>query len=95
VPAFPVDEGSQIGFYYNDPDGNSIEINVSNYGEHGPRSKHMQTSPDFARRPLGVDLDPEKMVAAREAGATPWERHKRAWQGEFAPAKPFDPTTML
>lgn len=95
VPTFPVDEGPQIGFYYTDPDGNSVEINVSNYSERWAAIEHMQTSSEFARRPLGVDLDPDKMVAAREADATPWELHKRAWQGAFAPAKPFDPTTAL
>jgi catechol 2,3-dioxygenase len=31
------------------------------------------------------------MVAAREAGASPWEIHKRAAAGEFAPAEPFNP----
>jgi catechol 2,3-dioxygenase-like lactoylglutathione lyase family enzyme len=95
VPQFSVDEGAQIGFYYEDPDGNSVEINVCNYAERWAAIEHMQTSPDFARRPLGVFLDPDKMIIAREAGATPWEVHKRAWLGQFEPAKPFDPTTML
>src|SRR5271165_6350702 len=35
------------------------------------------------------------MVTAREAGATPWELHKRAWQGEFAPANSFDPPSCV
>jgi catechol 2,3-dioxygenase len=35
------------------------------------------------------------MIEAREAAATPWELHKRAWQDEFAPANPFDPTKLL
>jgi hypothetical protein len=55
----------------------------------------MQTSPEFARRPLGVFVDPDQMIAARDAGATPWELHKRAWLGEFLPATPFDPTKLL
>ena len=95
VPQFSVDEGPQTGFYYEDPDGNSIEINVCNYSERWAAIEHMQTSAEFDRRPLGVHLDPDSMIAAREAGATPWELHKRAWQGEFAPAKPFDPTKLL
>ena len=36
-------------------------------------------------------VDPEKMVAAREAGASSWELHERAVAGEFAPEKPYDP----
>jgi catechol 2,3-dioxygenase len=95
MPQFSVDEGAQTGFYYEDPDGNSIEVNVCNYAERWAAIEHMQTSAEFDRRPLGVFLDPDKMIVAREAGATPWELHKRAWGGEFAPAKPFDPTKLL
>jgi hypothetical protein len=35
--------------------------------------------------------DPDRMVAAREAGAFVWDLHQRAWTGEFAPARPYDP----
>ncbi len=95
VPQFSVDEGAQIGFYYEDPDGNSIEINVCNYPERWAAIEHMQTSPEFDRKPLGVFVDPDKMIVARDLGASPWELHKRAWAGEFTPSEPFDPTTML
>ena len=95
VPQFSVDEGAQTGFYYQDPDGNSIEINVCNYSERWAAIEHMQTSADFDRRPLGVFVDPDKMIVAREAGTTPWELHKRAWQGEFVPAGQFDPSKLL
>jgi len=37
-------------------------------------------------------VDPEKMVAARQAGASPWELHERAVAGEFSPAKPHNPS---
>jgi hypothetical protein len=47
------------------------------------------------RRPLGVYVDPDKMIAAREASVTPWQLPKRAWQGEFPPANSFDPTKLL
>jgi catechol 2,3-dioxygenase len=95
LPVLPVDEGSQIAFYYSDPDGNSVELNVSNYGDQWTAIEHIQTSPDFARRPLGVDVDPEKLVAARKAGASPWDLHERAFVGEFAPPKPYDPRAVL
>jgi hypothetical protein len=35
------------------------------------------------------------MIAARQAGASPWELHERAFAGEFPPTKPFDPRTLL
>jgi catechol 2,3-dioxygenase len=40
---------------------------------------------------MPAQVDPEKMVAAREAGASPGEIHQRAAAGEFAPAEPFNP----
>jgi catechol 2,3-dioxygenase len=95
IPQFSVDEGPQTAFYYEDPDGNSIEINACNYPERWAAIEHMQTSQDFDRKPLGVFVDPDKMIVAREAGASPWELHKRAWQGEFEPKTPFDPTKIL
>ncbi|PSJ57444.1 VOC family protein [Kumtagia ephedrae] len=98
VPVLAVDEGAQIAFYYEDPDRNSVELNASNFGDFGDNwtsMEHMLNSPDFAKRPLGVDVDPDKLVAAREAGATPWELHKRAWRKEFAPATPYDPMVLL
>lgn len=98
LPVFCGDEGAQTAFYYEDLDRNSIELNISNYGDFGDNwtsIEHMQTSPDFARRPIGVDVDPDKLVAAREAGGTPWELHKRAWQHEFAPAIPYDPMVLM
>jgi catechol 2,3-dioxygenase len=94
-PVLPVDEGAQIGFYYSDPDDNIVEINVCNYTERWAAIEHMQTSPDFARSPLGVQVDPDKMVAAHEAGATAWELHIRAWKGEFAPEKPYNPMALM
>lgn len=95
LPVMSVDEGPQTAFYYDDPDRNSVELNVNNYTDQWAAIEHIQTSPEFARRPLGVDVDPDKMIAARLAGATPWDLHKRAWKNEFAPAQPYDPTALL
>jgi hypothetical protein len=84
-----------VAWYKEVLDGNSVEINACNYRDRWAAIEHMQTSPEFAHRPLGVFVDPDLMIAARDAGATPWELHKRAWQGEFEPATPFDPTKLL
>lgn len=39
---------------------------------------------------LHVYIDPEKLIAARKAGASPWDVHERAFAGEFLPAEPYD-----
>jgi catechol 2,3-dioxygenase len=95
VPVLAVDEGLQTAFYYSDPDRNIIEINVNNYNDPFTAIEHMVSSTDFTRRPLGVHVDPDQMVAAREAGANAWQLHKRAWNNEFAPEKPWDPRVLL
>ena len=46
----------------------------------------MRVSPGFAAAPF----DPDKMIVARKAGASPWELHERAVAGEFAPTERFD-----
>jgi len=46
-----------------------------------------------ANHGMPAQLDLEKLVAARKAGASPWDLHERAQAGEFAPAEPFDPQT--
>ncbi|CDZ55014.1 hypothetical protein [Neorhizobium galegae] len=96
APVLAVNEGAQTAFYYEDPDRNSIELNVSNFNafeENWTSIKHTQTSPDFANRPLGVDID--QFIAAREADASPWEIHKRVWTNEFASANPYNPLSLL
>jgi catechol 2,3-dioxygenase len=65
--------------------------NFGDYGDYWTSIEHMQHSPEFADRTpsLGVDVDPERLIAAREAGAWPWDVYKRAWANEFAPAIPY------
>jgi len=85
-PGWAADHGVGTAFYYEDPDRNVVELNVSNYGDEWTATEHLKTSP-----PMLAQVDPEKMMAARKAGASPWELHKRASAGEFAPATPYDP----
>jgi catechol 2,3-dioxygenase len=95
VPVLCTDGGSQTAFYYEDPDRNSVEINVDNFGDCWASSEYMRTSPEFARNPMGTYIDPDKMISARKAGASSWELHERAQAGEFAPVQPYDPRVLL
>jgi catechol 2,3-dioxygenase len=65
-----------------------VEINVNNYTDVWTATEHIRSS---ASAPTWID--PEKMVSAREAGASPWELHERAAAGEFVPETPYDPAT--
>lgn len=93
LPVMAADEGMQVVLYYSDPDQNTVELNVNIYGNDWTATEHMKNAP--SGRPHRVLVDPEKLVAARERGASPWELHNRAFTGEFAPAKPFDQRALL
>jgi catechol 2,3-dioxygenase len=84
------DHGVGTAFYYEDPDQNIVELNVNNYGNEWTATEHIKTSP-----PSVTYVDPDKMIAARKAGASPWELHERAFAGEFAPAKTYGPRTLV
>jgi catechol 2,3-dioxygenase len=50
----------------------------------------MATSELFAADPIGVNVDPARIVAARDTGMTPDEIHARAMRGEFTAATSLD-----
>lgn len=95
LPVLCTDSGAQTAFYYEDPDGNSVEINVDNFGNPWTSGEYVRNSPEFASNPLGVFVDPDKMLAAYDDGAAQWEIHLRAREGEFAPATAYDPRVMI
>ena len=76
--------------YYVDPDGNSVELQVDNFGDWERSSTFMREAPEFAAEPIGTPLDPEAYLAAHEAGASAEELHRRAYAGEFRNAAPVD-----
>lgn len=68
LPNFPVNHGPVLSLYYADPDGNGVEFAVDRF----KNSEEIQDFIDknFARNPAGVSIDPEKLVAMMEAGAS-------------------------
>jgi catechol-2,3-dioxygenase len=90
LPVWVADHDLGTAFYYEDPDQNSVELNVNNYGNEWTATEHLKTRP-----PRLEHVDPDKMLEARKEGASPWELHERAIAGEFAPTKPFDPRTRF
>ena len=95
LPVMAVDEGMQTAFYYADPDRNTVELNVNIYGNDWTAMEHMKAQSSLGDRPRRMFVDPDKMIEARKAGASPWEVHERAFAGELAPAKPYDPRALL
>jgi catechol 2,3-dioxygenase len=85
-----LDHGMTLSMYYLDPDGNSVELQVDEFGDWSASGEFMHSSPLFAANPIGAAFDPELLLAAREAGAGPEELHRRAYAGEFDPGTPLD-----
>lgn len=83
-PMFALDEGPHIAFYYRDPDGNVVELNANTGNDDSQDVEFFRNQGGAGGRPAPVD--PDKLVAARNAGATPQELHDRAFKGEFQPA---------
>ena len=80
------DQFIQTAIYYQDPDGNILELNVNNFSDDWTVTEQLKNLPSQ----LHVNLDPEKMIEALQAGASAWEVHERAVAGEFTPAKTYD-----
>jgi len=87
LPQWAADHGVGISLYYEDPEQNRVEINASNYTDRWTATEHLRVS----RGMMMSHVEPEKMLAARKAGASAWELHERAVAGEFAPSKQYDP----
>jgi catechol 2,3-dioxygenase len=94
-PILMADHGPTIAFYYQDPDGNSVELFVDTFGDWDKSAEYVRTSPDFHQNSMGTSIDPEQVLVARKAGATLAELHQPVYAGEFPPAHPMDPRMLL
>ena len=87
-PDLCLDHGMTLSYYYKDPDGNHVELQIDVFGDWSKSSEWMRTSPEFHANPIGVFVDPALIAGAAAAG-TPFEEiHRGAMAGEFAPAQP-------
>jgi catechol-2,3-dioxygenase len=66
LPVSPIRHGLTLSFYYQDPDGNSLEFQIDLLGDRAA-SEFMHGSV-FARNPLGEPFDADALVARYESG---------------------------
>jgi catechol 2,3-dioxygenase len=90
LPHACLDHGMTTSFYYVDPDGNSVELQSDNFDGDWERSSAFLYTPEFVADPIGKQIDPEQMLAARAEGADAHELHRRGYAGEFDPGKNLD-----
>lgn len=66
-PVYVINHGPTTSLYYADPDGNQLEFQVENF-ETVEESTKFFYSAAFAENPIGVEFDPEEMLARVRAG---------------------------
>jgi catechol 2,3-dioxygenase len=84
-PPICLDHGMTLSYYYADPDGNNIELQVDCFGSWEKSKEWMHTSPEFKANPIGVFVDPDQIAADHAAGVSFEEIHATAMAGGYAP----------
>jgi catechol-2,3-dioxygenase len=85
TPALCLDHGMTLSYYYADPDGNHVELQVDCFGDWSKSRQWMHESEQFAANPIGVFVDPERIAADHADGMTFAEIHAKAMAGGYAP----------
>lgn len=67
VPFWCINHGPTTSMYYRDPDGNELELQVDNYEDVDEATAYFY-SDAFAADPIGVDFDPDALLAKLRAG---------------------------
>jgi catechol-2,3-dioxygenase len=84
-PSFCIDHGMTFSYYYTDPDGNHVELQVDNFGNWAKSTEWMRTSDEFKANPIGQFVDPDKVAADHADGVEFAEIHAKAMAGGYAP----------
>jgi len=67
TPYWPVHHGMTLSLYYKDPDGNRLELQVDACT--AEEASAMMSGGAFAANPIGVEFNPEVLLAQYERGA--------------------------
>jgi catechol-2,3-dioxygenase len=66
-PFFCVNHGPTTSMYFRDPDGNRIELQIDNFAT-AQEGQDWMLSPAFDKNPIGVEYNPDELVAKFKAG---------------------------
>jgi catechol 2,3-dioxygenase len=87
TPALCLDHGMTLSYYYADPDGNHVELQVDCFGDWSKSREWMRSSSDFAANPIGHFVDPELIAADHADGMSFEQIHAKAIAGDYSPAE--------
>jgi catechol-2,3-dioxygenase len=66
-PFFCVNHGPTTSMYYRDPDGNRVELQIDNFAT-AQEGQDWMLSEAFNRNPIGVEYNPDELVAKFKSG---------------------------
>jgi catechol 2,3-dioxygenase-like lactoylglutathione lyase family enzyme len=87
LPYWCINHGATTSLYYRDPDGNQIETQTDNYDTREELVGFFHTD-EFRANPLGVQFDPDRMVALYREGC-PERELKRQGVAPRAPGTEY------
>jgi catechol-2,3-dioxygenase len=93
APRVPIQHGVTTSLYYQDPDGNFLELQVDNFETPDEATAYMH-GPEYASNPIGVAFDPTIMLQARSSGTPVSELTTQGWARAACPGLP-DPLAAL
>lgn len=76
IPVFMINHGPTTSLYYEDPDTNNIELQIDNYDSIEDATAFFY-SDAFAENPVGVEFDPEDLLARFKAGESEADLKRR------------------
>lgn len=76
LPTRSINHGPTVSFYYADPEGNQIELQVDSFPDAEATNAWMR-SEAFRRNPIGIDFDPDDMLQKLRDGTPEVELMRR------------------
>lgn len=76
LPVRSINHGPTVSFYYADPDGNQIELQVDSFPDADATTAWMR-SEAFERNPIGIEFDPDEMLQKLNSGVPEVELMRR------------------
>ncbi|MDJ0787178.1 MAG: VOC family protein [Myxococcota bacterium] len=87
-----VNHGATTSLYYKDPDDNVVELQVDNFASREETDAFLRDG-RFAINPIGIDFDPEEMLARHRAGED--AKQLTRWPDEVTPRTTPPPAEYL
>ena len=92
-PKVSIQHGVTTSLYYQDPDGNYVEMQVDNFATAREATAYME-GPEYAADNVGIGFNPQLMREARAGGTSIETLTTRAWALQTSPDLP-DPLVAL